>query len=97
MGAGQREITRFVLAHKYGLPGLYRRTSDVLEIPVSGGGFNLKDPRLIAGAHRLGMEVYYWTIDEQREMHELLDLGADGLFTNRPDLLLAVLRTRGLR
>lgn len=87
MGAGRAEIRQCVLAHKMRLPGLYRRKSQVLEIPTSGGGFNLKDRRLIAGAHRLGMDVYYWTIDDPAEMRELLALGADGLFTNRPDLL----------
>jgi len=87
MGAGRAEITQFVLAQKLGLPGFYRRKSQVLEIPVASAGFNLKDRRLIAAAHRLGMAVYYWTIDDKAEMRELLELGADGLFTNRPDLL----------
>lgn len=91
MGAGRAEIRQFVLAHKFFLPGFYRRRSQVLEIPTRGGGFNLKDRKLIAGAHRLGMEVYYWTIDDPAEMRELIELGADGLFTNRPDLLKAVL------
>jgi glycerophosphoryl diester phosphodiesterase len=91
MGAGRAEIRQFVLAHKFRLPGLYRRKSHVLEIPTQGAGFNLKDRRLIAGAHRLGMEIYYWTIDDPAEMRELIALGADGLFTNRPDLLKAVL------
>lgn len=91
MGAGRAEITWFVLAHKFHLPGLYRRKSHVLEIPTSSSGFNLKDRKLVAGAHRLGMEVYYWTIDDPAEMKELIELGADGLFTNRPDLLKTLL------
>lgn len=97
MGAGKAEITQFVLAHKAGLPGFYRRKSHVLEIPTSSSGFNLKDRRLINGAHRLGMEVYYWTIDDKAEMKELLEMGADGLFTNRPDLLKELLIEMGLR
>lgn len=87
MGAGRAEIAQFVLTSKCRLPGFYRRKSNVLEIPTAHSGFNLKDPRLIANAHRLGMEVYYWTIDDKAEMKELIDLGADGLFTSRPDLL----------
>lgn len=94
MGAGRAEITQFVLAHKCHLPGFYRRKSQVLEIPTYSSGFNLKDRKLIEGAHRLGMEVYYWTIDDPAEMKELLELGADGLFTNRPDLLKALLEER---
>lgn len=87
VGAGQAEVTLFVLAHKFWLPGFYRRKSHVLEIPTASSGFNLKDRRLIAGAHRLGMEIYYWTVDDKAEMKELLEMGADGIFTNRPDLL----------
>ena len=94
MGAGRAEIVNFVLAHKLRLPDLYRRKSHVLEIPTTSGGVNLKDRRLIAGAHRLGMEVYYWTIDKPAEMKELLEMGADGLFTNRPDLLKILLAER---
>lgn len=97
MGAGRAEITQFVLAHKLRLPGFYRRKSNVLEIPTASSGFNLKDRRLIEGAHRLGMEVYYWTIDDPAEMRELIALGADGLFTNRPDLLKALFEGMGLR
>jgi len=91
MGAGRAEITQFVLAHRLYLPGFYRHKSNVLEIPTASNRFNLKDPRLIKGAHRLGMEVYYWTIDDPVEMKELIKLGADGLFTNRPDLLKSLL------
>ncbi|GHO47866.1 hypothetical protein KSX_60290 [Ktedonospora formicarum] len=97
LGAGTAEVTRFTLAHKLGLPGLYRRYSHALEIPLRSHGISLKDRRIIDGAHRLGMDVYYWTIDDQPTMHALLDLGADGLFTNRPDLMKAVLQERGLR
>lgn len=87
MGAGRAEIVQFVLAHKLHLPGFYRRKSQVLEIPTTRSGVNLKDRKLIEGAHRLGMAVYYWTIDDRAEMRELLEMGADGLFTNRPDIL----------
>ncbi len=97
MGAGKAEITQFVLAHKLHLPGFYRRKSHVLEIPTTSSHFNLKDRRLIEGAHRLGMEVYYWTIDDPIEMRELIELGADGLFTNRPDLLKNLLAQMRLR
>ena len=37
------------------------------------------------------MQIYYWTIDDTSTMQELIELGADGIFTNRPDLLKEVI------
>lgn len=97
IGAGRAEVARFVLAQKARLPFLYRCYSHVLEIPLSSNGVNLKKRALIERAHRLGMEVYYWTIDDIPTMRELIELGADGLFTNRPDLLKGLVEEMGLR
>ena len=46
-------------------------------------------------AHGLDLQVHVWTIDEPDEMHELLDMGVDGLMTDRSDRLKAVLVERG--
>ena len=89
--AGTTEVTQFVLAHKLRMPGLYRRRSHILAVPLRSHGINLKDGVLIAGAHHLGMQIYYWTIDDKPTMQELIEMGADGIFTNRPDLLKEVI------
>jgi len=81
-----------VLGHSSRLPLLYRRYSHVLENPLASSGISLKKRSLIEKVHRLGMEVYYWTIDDVPTMKELIELGADGLFTNRPDLLKEVVQ-----
>jgi glycerophosphoryl diester phosphodiesterase len=39
--------------------------------------------------------VHVWTIDDEGEMRDLLDRGVDGLFTDRTDILKAVLVERG--
>jgi glycerophosphoryl diester phosphodiesterase len=97
LGAGEAEAAKFVLTHKFWLPGFYRPTSSVLQLPTENRGFNLKDKNLIDGAHRLGMQVHYWTINDKKTMKELIALGADGIMSDRPDLLKEVLEELKLR
>ena len=68
---------------------------DLAQLPVRLGSLPVVDPALIATAHALGVEVHVWTVDRTSEMHRLLDLGVDGLMTDRPDLLRDVLVARG--
>ncbi|MFD5824060.1 glycerophosphodiester phosphodiesterase [Lentzea sp. NPDC060358] len=50
---------------------------------------------LVADAHRQGLAVVPWTVDEVPRMHEVIDTGVDGLITDYPDRLRTVLRERG--
>ena len=46
----------------------------------------------IQTAHQLGIQVFVWTPDSRSEMERLIDMGVDGIITNRPDILKAVLK-----
>lgn len=67
-----------------------------VQVPVSAGGVTLVDRRFIERAHDLDLDVHIWTIDEADEMHRLLDLGVDGIMTDRPRILREVLTERGV-
>lgn len=51
----------------------------------------LVDAALVDAAHGAGLAVYVFTVDDASEMRRLLDLGVDGLFTNHPDRMRAIL------
>ncbi|TMW73359.1 glycerophosphodiester phosphodiesterase [Alteribacter natronophilus] len=91
VSGGRQEVTRFVVFHKLFLNSLYTPQVDAVQIPVEESIFNLADRSLIRGAHQRGMDVHYWTINDQETMQKLIDLGADGIITDRPDLLLELL------
>ena len=52
-------------------------------------------PKVIRTAHAQGHQVHVWTIDDRAEMERLLDLGVDGIMTDRPQVLKDLLVERG--
>jgi glycerophosphoryl diester phosphodiesterase len=92
--ATRRECLEFWLASRLGLGSGLAISYQALQIPVSVSGLRFLTPRLLEAAHRLGIAVHVWTIDEPAEMRELLDLGVDGVMSDVPDRLLEVMRTR---
>ena len=58
--------------------------------------FDVIVPSLIRRVHRAGKVVHAWTIDDAPTMHRLLDIGVDGIVSDRPDVLREVCLTRGI-
>lgn len=54
------------------------------------------DAQLIESAHALGLRVVPWTVNKMEDMQRLIDLGVDGLTTDRPDVLRSLLERRGM-
>lgn len=89
-----------IAAARYGgrVPGLPLRAlvhGWMAQVPTHYRGRRLVDAHFVRAIHSMGAEVHVWTVDDADEMNELLDLGVDGLITDRPDILRDVLRTRG--
>jgi glycerophosphoryl diester phosphodiesterase len=68
-----------------------------LQVPVEHRGIRIVTPRFIEAAHRLGVRVDVWTIDQPDEMRWLLGLGVDVVMTKRPAVLAEVIRDRMAR
>ncbi|WP_433869277.1 glycerophosphodiester phosphodiesterase family protein [Saccharopolyspora sp. CA-218241] len=69
-------------------------TGGAAQVPPGFGPVRVVDRRFVRQAHRWGIEVHAWTVDHEPRMRALLDLGVDGLVTDRPDVLRDVLRSR---
>ncbi|MGH7923822.1 MAG: glycerophosphodiester phosphodiesterase family protein [Candidatus Binatus sp.] len=72
----------------------YRPPGDAVQIPRSYESWQLVTPESVEFAHRLGLEVHVWTVNDESEMSELLDMGVDGLITDYPRRALDLIRRR---
>lgn len=70
-----------------------RRQVDAYQLPDKMKGASI-DKKLVDSIHAAGAHIHVWTVDEPDDMHRLLDLGVDGIVTDRPDVLNAVLTER---
>jgi glycerophosphoryl diester phosphodiesterase len=66
-----------------------------VQVPPSQGRVPIVDERFVGEAHTRSLPVHVWTIDEPAEMARLLDLGVDGIMTDQPADLKALLVARG--
>jgi len=65
-----------------------------VQIPESSNGIRLATRRMIAAFHRADVEVHIWTVNDRATMERLLDLGIDGLVTDRADVAVRLLEER---
>jgi len=90
--AGPLEVATFLGATRLGLAPRLRPSYDALQVPRRRALLDVVDGPFVEAAHALGLFVHVFTIDAPAIMRELLHLGVDGLMTNRPDRLVAVVR-----
>ena len=70
-------------------------SGDALQVPHRTRGLRIVTAAFVERAHAAGRPVHVWVIDDPAEMETLLDLGVDGLMSDRTDLLREVLVARG--
>jgi glycerophosphoryl diester phosphodiesterase len=75
--------------------GLVRIQAGCAQVPLQLGGRPLVDERFIEAAHARSLQVHVWTVDSEAAATEMLDLGVDGVMTDRPAMLRDLLVDRG--
>lgn len=95
---GPREVARLRLRSLAGplLPGRPASWAGVCaQVPERHRGVRVVDGAFVRAAHRAGLQVHVWTVDDPARIRALLDLGVDGIMADRIDILRDVLTERG--
>ena len=90
---GPRQVASLVAASR-GLPAGTRLAAPCAQVPPRQGRVPLVTDRFVTTAHKRGIQVHVWTIDDRDEMARLLGLGVDGIMTDRPAILKELLQSR---
>jgi glycerophosphoryl diester phosphodiesterase len=96
--SAKAETRSFVILGLFWLDRLWRGGVQAVQVPSEpreSSGIRLAKPGFIRKAHARNMAVHYWTVNEPEEMRRLIEMGADGLITDYPDRLKAVLAEPG--
>lgn len=68
---------------------------DALQVPERQGPLRVVTRGLVHDAHAAGVEVHVWTVNAEDDMARLIDMGVDGLVTDRADVALSQVNDRG--
>ncbi|MDP9794534.1 glycerophosphoryl diester phosphodiesterase [Catenuloplanes nepalensis] len=92
---GMRAVAKLRVASLAGRPVKLPESVVAAQVPVRYGRLPVVDARFVRAAHAQGLQVHVWTVDDPAQMHALLDLGVDGIMTDRLDVLRDVYTQRG--
>ena len=89
--ASSDEVRNFVIANFLMATNLLNPAYQALQVPEESGAIPVVIPQFVNSAHDHGLQVHIWTINEEDDMRRFIDLGVDGIMTDRPDILMQVL------
>jgi glycerophosphoryl diester phosphodiesterase len=98
--ASRGEVTKFVILGKVFLSGWVSPQYQTLQVPwerSESKGIQVMTERFIRESHAKGLHVEPWTVDDPELMKQYIQWGVDGIMTDRPDLMMDVLKEMGLR
>jgi glycerophosphoryl diester phosphodiesterase len=89
------EVMRLILLYRSGIltiPFPYKKR--ILQVPEYSNNTKVLSKRFIKYLHKRQFKVQVWTVNNIRDMNRLLDMGVDGIFTDKPELLMECLKKR---
>ncbi len=88
-----REETRVALYRSWCRWPVRNPPFDAFQVPETSGSTRVVSRRFVEDAHRAGVAVQVWTVDEEADMLRLIEWGVDGIISDRPDVAVEVVRT----
>ncbi|WP_347723588.1 glycerophosphodiester phosphodiesterase [Lysinibacillus capsici] len=94
LGAGESDVRKAFASFSSQFGHLYHPKVDVFQIPPKSGVIALDSPKFIQFLNNLNIPVHYWTINDLDTMKKLLNNGAKGIITDRPDIAVELLQVQ---
>ena len=80
-------IRKFYVMHRLFVTGLFRDPVTSFQVPMGQGAIDLTTERFVKNVQAHNIAVHYWTINEEEDMRTLIELGVDGIITDRPSFM----------
>ena len=90
-GANRGDVTKFVLLNFVGVTGIISPPYQAFQVPETSGRIPVVTPYFVQAAHRANVQVHIWTINDPAEMQRFLDMGVDGIMTDKPAEMMALI------
>ena len=89
--ASPSESTNFLAMYKIGLSENYSAKMQALQLPTYITGLKVVTKEFVEAARERNLQLHFWTVNKKEEMKKLIEIGADGIMTDRPDELLKLI------
>ena len=73
-----------------------RKDSKILQVPLNWKGLNILNSKLIKKAKDKDLFVHVWTINDRESIIKLMDMGVNGIVTDKPELIMEIMKEKNL-
>ncbi len=92
--AGTSEAIWFYALQKMHMESAYTPNAQTLQVPENSGDLQVVNKKFVEAAHARNMRVQVWTVNDIDSMKRLLKHGVDGIMTDYPQKLIAILKKK---